>query len=132
MTDSKSRTRVQVEPAKASPGAEAVSPLVDIYELEDGTVVLEAEMPGCPEESVNLRVDKGVLTISAEAALDEPAEEYSQTYRGFVCGEYFRAFALSDEVDRDRTEAKLIDGVLTVRLPRAAAAATRKIDIHVE
>ena len=132
MTDRKSKTRVQVEPAKARPDAEAVRPLVDIYELEDGTVVLEAEMPGAAENSVNLRVDKGVLTISAEASLDEPGEEYSQTYRGFACGEYFRAFALSDEVDRDRIEAKLTDGVLTVRLPRAAAAATRKIDIHVE
>ena len=108
---------------------EAFSPLVDIYETSDGTTVLAAEVPGASAETLDIRVDKGVLTISAEAPLPEVGEDYSRTYTGFVGGEYFRAFALSDEIDRDAIEASLEDGVLTLRLPKAAAAQTRKIEI---
>ncbi|MDY6914095.1 MAG: Hsp20/alpha crystallin family protein [Planctomycetota bacterium] len=104
-------------------------PLVDIYETADGMTVLESEIPGAKPESVDIRVDRGVLTISASGELPEMSEAYSRTYTGFASGEYFRAFALSDEVDRDKIEASLSDGVLTVRLPKAAAAQTRKIEI---
>ena len=104
-------------------------PMVDVYEKDDGTTVLVAEVPGAKPESVDIRVDKGVLTVGAEAELPEPGDEYSRTFIGFTGGEYFRAFAISDDVDRDRIEASLADGVLTVSLPRAAAAKTRKIEI---
>jgi len=115
--------------------AEEYVPLVDVYETEDsdfsGTVVV-AEVPGATEDSIDIRVEKGVLSISAEATLDDPGEKYSRTYTGFVGGRYFRAFALSDEVDRQNIEASLADGVLTIKLPRAAAAETHKIPIKSE
>ena len=108
---------------------EAFSPLVDIYETEDGTTVLLAELPGATSETLDIRVDKGVLTVSAEAPLPEVGEEYTPTYTGFVGGDFFRAFALSDEVDREKIEASLEDGLLTLKLPKATAAKTRKIPI---
>ena len=115
--------------------AEEYVPLVDVYETGDsdfsGTVVV-AEVPGATEDSIDIRVEKGVLSISAEAALEEPGDQYSRTYTGFVGGRYFRAFALSDEVDRENIQASLADGVLTVRLPHGAAAETHKIKIKSE
>jgi HSP20 family molecular chaperone IbpA len=108
---------------------EAMPPLVDIYEAEDGSTVLLAELPGATPETLDVRVDKGVLTISADGPLPEVGEEYAETYVGFVGGRFFRAFALSDEVDREKVEASLADGLLTVKLPKAAAARTRKIQI---
>ncbi len=126
--DSQDRSHVQASRARER-GEEAFSPLVDIYETEDGTTVLLAELPGATPETLDMRVDKGVLTVSAEAPLPEVGEEYTPTYTGFVGGHFFRAFALSDEVDREKVEASLEDGLLTVKLPRAAAARTRKIQI---
>ena len=108
---------------------EAFSPLADIFETEDGTTIVLAEVPGATSESLDIRVDKGVLTILADGSLPDVGEEYAGTYVGFVGGEYFRAFALSDEVDREQVEASLADGLLTLKLPRAAAAKTRKIEI---
>ena len=119
-------------PAGPAGQAERI-PLVDIYETEDGTTVLEAEVPGVEEESIDIRVEKGVLTVAAEMELGEFGEQYTRIYTGFGGGgssmRYFRAFALSDEVDRGKIEAALADGVLTLRLPRAEAMDTRKIEI---
>ncbi len=121
---------VQSRPAEIEPRPEeAISPLVDIYETEDGTVTLEIELPGVTTDQVDLRVDKGVLTVQANAAPRDHGEQYTETYRGFSVGNYFRAFALSDEVDREKIDASLDDGVLTVTLPRAETAQTKKIEI---
>ena len=131
MADKNDKTNVAVTatPARPRPGEDAFSPLVDIYEAADGTTVLEVEVPGAATENVDIRVEKGVLTIYADAPLPPVGKEYAETYRGFVGGQFFRAFALSDEVDRDRVGSSLANGVLTVRLPHAAAAQTRKIEI---
>ena len=117
---------------KRRPTEDTYSPLVDIYETADGTTVLTAEIPGARQDSIDIRVDKGVLAISADAELPQLEGEYTRTYTGFTGGQYFRAFALSDEVDREKIEAAYSDGVLTLRLPRAEAAQTRKIEIKTE
>lgn len=123
----------QVEVTSGSAGEDAggrtFSPLVDIYEEADGTTVLVAEMPGAEREDVELNVDKGVLTISGNGTRPPALDTCDRTYTGFVTGDYFRAFALSDEVDRDAIEAQMDNGLLVVRLPRAAEASTRKIEI---
>ena len=125
------KQEVAVTPGRATqdPDQQTYSPLVDIYEAQDGTTVLTAEMPGIKRESIDIRVDKGVLTVAGAARAEECDADYARTYTGFDAGSYFRAFALSDEVDRERIEASYADGVLTLRLPRAAAAQTRKIEI---
>ncbi len=130
MAESKKKNiEVSVNPAPMQPDENAFTPLVDIYEQADGTTVLVAEVPGAKSDSVDLRVDKGVLTIAADGRREPTEKDYTSTYTGFVGGQYFRAFALSDEVDRDQISASLSDGLLTVRLPRAEAAQTRKIEI---
>ena len=108
---------------------DTLSPLVDIYQEKEGTTFLLAEVPGATLDSVDIRVDKGVLTISAGQEPPAMDEKYALSYRGFTTGRYFRAFALSDEIDRDKITASLADGVLAVKLPRAAAAQTRKIEV---
>jgi HSP20 family protein len=129
MAENKKKVEVRVDPARVEPGEDAFTPLVDIYEEADGATVLVAEVPGAKSESVDVRVDKGVLTITADGRRESVGEDYARTYCGFMGGQFFRAFALSDEVDRDDIQASLSDGLLTVRLPRAAEAQTRKIEI---
>ena len=57
-------------------------------------------------------------------------EAFSQTYGDFSGGLFFRAFALSDEIDRDKIDASFADGLVTIRLPKATSAQTRKIEIR--
>jgi HSP20 family protein len=129
MAKKEGKTTVHVGRAGEPSEEEAFSPLVDVYEMEDGTTVLLAEVPGASGETLDVRVDKGVLTLAADGTLPEVPDDYAATYTGFVGGKYFRAFALSDEIDREKIEASLEDGLLTLRLPKAAAAQTRKIEI---
>lgn len=130
MTERATKLAVNTHQTAHAPSANAVTPLVDIYQDEQGTTFLVAEMPGVNMEDVDIRVDKGVLTISAASTMPPRGDQYAPTYRGFAAGEYFRAFALSDEVDREKIEATLVDGLLNLRLPRAAAAQTRKIAVR--
>ena len=109
---------------------ETFSPLSDIYETDD-ELVLVSEVPGSALQDITVRVDKGVLTIEGDAKFDVPGEEYAQTYVSFCPGQYFRAFALSDEIDRDKITASVANGLLTVHLPKAEAAQSRKIEIKV-
>lgn len=106
-------------------------PAVDVYEQGDETVVV-ADMPGVGVGNVKVEVDKGVLTISGTTCWDPPGDEYSRTFVDFSAGEFFRAFALSDEVDRENIVASISDGVLTVKLPKAESAKTRRIEIKAE
>lgn len=109
--------------------AQPVTPLVDIYEDQEGTNFVVAELPGVTMDKVDIQAEKGVLTLSAEAAARPHGDKFTEVYRGFAPASYYRAFALSDEVDRDKIEAAMSDGVLTLKLPRAAAAKSRKIEI---
>ena len=104
------------------------TPLADIYET-DTELVLVADVPGVGPDALNIQVDKGVLTLEAEATFDVPGEEYAATYVGFQPGTFFRAFALSDEIDREKISAEVANGVVTVHLPKAASAKSRKIEI---
>lgn len=131
MAKEEGKATVQVGRAPERSEEDTFSPLVDVYEAQDGTTMLLAEVPGASADTLDIRVDKGVLTIGAEATLPEVSGEgeYARTYTGFVSGTYFRAFALSDEIDREKIEASLHNGLLTVRLPKAETARTRKIEI---
>jgi HSP20 family molecular chaperone IbpA len=123
------KIKVNVDPARIEPGEDTYAPLVDIYEDDKGGMVLVAEVPGATGDSVDIRVDKGVLTLAVDGRRENSDDSYTRTYTGFVSGQYFRAFAISDELDRDQIEASLNSGLLLVKLPRAEAAQTRKIEI---
>ena len=129
MVDEKKQIKTVVHPAENEPFENAVCPLVDIYEQGDGTTIMLAEMPGALPDSVDIQVDKGVLTIAAKCVKQEFHESHAKVFTSFETGEYFRAFALSDEVDRDEIKAKLEDGLLKLTLPKAEAVQKRKIEI---
>ncbi len=123
---------VKVEAARSNRelSEETFAPLSDIYETDDA-LVLVAEVPGSAREDITVRVDKGVLTVEGDAKFDVPDEDYARTYVSFCPGQYFRAFAISDEIDREKITASVADGLLTVRLPKAPEAQSRKIEIKV-
>ena len=105
-------------------------PRVDIFENDDA-VFLTIDMPGVGENSVDLTLEKNILTIHGEIENILP-ETYQQTYREYRVGDYVRTFALSDEVNRDDIEALMKNGVLRVTLPKVEEAKARKIEVRAE
>jgi HSP20 family protein len=101
-------------------------PAVDIEELEDAYVV-EAEVPGVKREDVNIEVSGNELTIGGEIKVRE--REGIIRRRTRRVGEFEFRVVLPNEVNAEGIDAKLNDGVLTVRIPKAERAQRRRIEV---
>lgn len=115
-----------VEKACASQPKRAYVPAVDIVDAQ-GAFELVVDVPGVAEDGVSLTVEKNVLTLSAVPA-DGVVAGKKLAYAEYGVGEYRRSFALSDEVDQENISAALKNGVLRIRLPKAASV-SRKIAV---
>lgn len=107
----------------------ALVPAVDIFENAQGITVI-ADMPGVAKDRLNIQADRNALLIEGEAMIDMP-QQMEALYADVLSTKYRRTFVLSSELDADRIEASLKDGVLTVRIPKRAEFRPRKIDVSV-
>lgn len=107
----------------------ALLPPVDV--VEDGSgITLYADLPGVARDQLQLRVDGDQLTIEGEAMLAMP-EGLTPNHAEVTLSRYRRTFTLSKELDADQVSAELSQGVLRVRIPKAAHAQPRKISVEV-
>jgi len=102
-------------------------PRVDICETKDAIILL-ADMPGVDERSIDITLEKNVLTLLGRVE-PETHEGYRAGYVDYDAGDYERAFTLSDEIDRDRIDAAVKNGVLRLTLPKAEPVKLRKINV---
>jgi len=101
-------------------------PAVDIEELQDAYVV-EAEVPGVKREDVNIELSGNELTISGEIKAREREGVIRRRTRRV--GDFEFRVVLPNEVNAEGIDAKLNDGVLTVRIPKAERAQRRRIEV---
>jgi len=92
---------------------------------EDDAYVLSALVPGLKAEDLNIQVLEDVLRIEGEYKLDE--SEYLM--QELPHGSFKRTLRLPTVIDADHVEAKITDGVLTLKLPKAESARPKKINI---
>lgn len=102
-------------------------PQVDIYETKDG-LWLWADMPGVDEQSLNVHLDDGVLTIEGQVDLKQ-YENVTPLYTEYNVGNYARRFTLSNDVDSDRIVARMQNGVLALEIPKSERAKPRRIAV---
>lgn len=106
------------------------TPNVDILERKD-EIVVTADLPGVDEKSLDISLEKNVLTINGRVESEVP-EPYRLAYSEYGIGDYQRAFTLSDEVDKERIHATMKNGILRLVMPKAATAKARKITVIAE
>ena len=105
----------------------AYVPRVDIYETDEAMVIL-ADMPGVAENTVDITLEQGVLTLNGY--VEAPTfEGYTLAYAEYGVGDYVRRFTIPSEIDEDNISATLKDGVLRLELPKAQPE-TRKITVQ--
>jgi len=119
------------ETERASASLPIFTPPVDIYQSENAFVVI-AEMPGVDESSVDITLEKGILTIQGESHRDALETGYRLVRSEAPVGNYRRMFRLSEEVDLERADAVMKDGVLRLTLPKHENARPRKISVRSE
>ena len=103
-------------------------PKVDIYERGEDTILL-ADMPGVDQKSVDINLDKNVLTITGNIQKNK-FDNYRLAYAEYETGDYQRSFTLSNEIDTNKIEATMKNGVLRLVLPKAEAAKPKKISVR--
>jgi len=131
MTDT--RIEVQKKEAELDKGVETTratrlyTPTVDIIEHKEDIVLL-ADMPGVDESSVDITLEKDLLTVFGKVVPEIP-EKHRLVISEYGVGDYKRTFTVSSEIDRDKIRASVKDGVLKLVLPKAESARTRKIPV---
>ena len=103
---------------------DALLPRTDVWEGKD-TFELKVELPGVARDALQIEVKDRTLTISAEVKKPAESEEGEAT----TTRRYQRTIQLPPNIEIDRIEAKITDGLLTVNLPKAAEAKERTIEI---
>ena len=112
------------------PGREgmALMPRTDVYE-EKGELVVKTELPGIAEQDLEITLEGGSLIIKAEKK-EEVTEEATHHTRERRYGSYVRSMSLPFPVDGDKVTATFAQGVLELRLPVAAEAKPKKIEVR--
>lgn len=121
----------EVVPSKTEstrPG-QTFRPKVDILETDSG-LRLWADMPGVDEKSIHVELVDGVLSLHGRIATDE-YDDLEPRYTEYGVGDFEARFRLSSQIDGEKIQAKLRNGVLELELPKVAAARPRRIEVAV-
>jgi HSP20 family protein len=102
-------------------------PAVDIVE-QDEQLLLLADMPGVNPDDLDIRYERGELTIHGQVR-PRQAPESGYLLREYGVGDFYRVFQVGESVDSSRIEAEMRHGVLTLRLPKTEQAVPRKIAV---
>jgi len=113
------------ETAKARSGG-ILAPRVDVLETDDA-LLLYADLPGVKQEDLSLTCKGDELVLSAPCAPRNVGKK--RLYAEYGVGDFYRAFRIAEGVDTGKIEATLVDGVLTVRLPKAERAKPKRIAV---
>jgi len=104
----------------------AVVPACSISE-EEGLVVVKAELPGVGKDGLEIKIEGNTLAIEGSREAEAPTGAYLLRERR--TGPYRKSFTIDDSIDRDRVEAELSEGMLTLKLHVKEAAKPRRITI---
>jgi HSP20 family protein len=94
---------------------------------DSGLVTVKLEMPGVPMEGFEVKIEGNELSVSGERRADEARGRYLLRERR--AGSYRKLFTLDETISRDKVEANLEDGILTIKLEVKEAAKPRRIEI---
>jgi HSP20 family protein len=124
--DSQHKRELESTQEKTVPGKYFI-PFTDIFETADALVVV-MEMPGVARDDLDIRIEKDVLLVEGRIDFAKYAN-LKPVYTEYNVGHFTRSFSLSNEIDQGAIGARVVDGVLTLTLPKARQAEPRRIVI---
>lgn len=127
-TDVTTSERAQMQESRDD--AQTMRPPVNVFEDAEG-ITLEADMPGVSKDRLQLRVDKESLLIVGDVHVAMP-EGMEALYADVGATRFSRSFVLSRELDTEKIDASIKDGVLSLRIPKRSEVKPRKIEVRVD
>ena len=101
---------------------------VDIEEA-DKEYRIRADLPGVKKEDVSVSIEDNVLSIGAKFQREHKESDGKRVHTERVAGDFSRGFRLSRDIEADKIDAEMKDGVLTLRLPKSGDAARRSVSV---
>ena len=103
-------------------------PTLDILNTEDAFVVV-ASLPGVQSDDVEITLENQTLSIRGQAGDESESEQGEYLYRERKTGRFSRQIQFPTRVDPENAQANFADGVLRLRVPKAAETKARRIEI---
>jgi HSP20 family protein len=117
------KQEVEQSGAERTRERQAFVPRVDIYETDEAISVV-ADVPGVSPESVDITLEKNILTINGYVDDAQP-EGYALAYAEYRVGDFSRSFSLSNQIDQEAIEATVKDGILRLHMPKVQPTSKR-------
>ncbi len=104
------------------------SPAVDIRETPEA-LIFQVELPGMDKDDIEITLENRVLSLRGEREFsrDDTKETYHRVERAY--GQFTRSFGLPTDIATDEVKAAFAEGVLTIELPKAETAKSRRVAI---
>lgn len=101
---------------------------VDVFQ-DDENIVIQSTIAGVAPDDLDVSITNDMVTIRGERRQPYEIDTEDYFYQECYWGTFSRSIILPIEIDSDRAEAKIKNGVLTIRIPKANAAMTRKLKV---
>ena len=105
-----------------------VFPLVNLTEDSDNYYV-RAELPGLKSDELNIQAERNTISLSGERKIAAEGDNVKYHRREREAGTFSRVIGLPGEADPDKVEAGLVDGILSITIPKAEAAKPKQITV---
>jgi HSP20 family protein len=106
------------------------SPSLDVAETEGGYSVA-IDLPGVAKDDIKITIDGRRVDVSAQTQREDEKKDGERViYRERSSRSFARSFTLPEEVDQDASQAKLDSGVLSLKLAKKRAAASKQLTIN--
>lgn len=109
--------------------AAGVFPLINLTENKD-SYFIRAELPGISSEELNIQATVNSVSISGERRIPDENKEAQWHRRERESGKFSRVIGVPSEINPDQVEASLVNGILTVVVPKAEVAKPRQISVR--
>ncbi len=101
---------------------------VDVFQ-DDESIVLQSTVAGVSPDDLDVSITNDMVTVRGERRRSHNVDAEDYFYQECYWGTFSRSIILPVEIDADRAEAKIKNGILTIRIPKANAAVTRKLKV---
>ncbi len=102
---------------------------IDLYQTRDN-VIIKSTIAGVKPENLDITIANDMVTIKGERVKEEKISQEDYFYQECYWGGFSRSVILPVDIDSEGVEADLKDGILTIILPKAAKAKTKKIKVN--
>jgi len=102
---------------------------VDVFQ-DDQNIIIQSTVAGVAPEDLDISITNDMVTIRGQRNRSHNVDAEDYFYQECYWGSFSRSIILPVEIDADRAEAKIKNGVLTIRIPKANTAVTRKLKVR--